>query len=565
MSNVLKAPDIGGQRHRNSFDMSQRVLFTSSVGQLLPVYYDLLNPGDKVMLSSSILTRTQELASSAMTRIVEHVDFFFVPYRRIWSNFEPWFTSVNDIQSTKLAVTSGTALVHPSVELFKNYDLDTNSDDVDEFGIRKVSNNYRIFDLLNFGYSFFSSFSQKQMLAPVRINPAVINCYHAIYQDFYRLDSREYCENNLSNMDSYTDIGNSVPLMSEFFKVYYRPWKHDFYTNVYPSQLYSPTSSSNGSGSSMVSAIPTPPVGSNVQDFYGSNMIFGNDFGSYSTRPSSNNNNLSSLSLDSIRRAGALERLALIQNFTRKFWSAQLAQRFGISIPRDTNHVIYIGSNHSNIQISDVVATATTETSQLGEIAGKGIGLPQQQKPFEFTSPCHGFVMAIYSAEPVSDYRSYGLDRLHTYLDRNDFYQPEFDGLGMQPIYAYQSNMTPDLARNNTPLGWQFRYSELKNKPDIIHGAFMSSLSFWTTSRSNQTQNIGVDNFKISPNYLNSIMLTYFDVKPDDETSGEPVSDFVFNMDAFGRDPLLHNLYIQSYKTSIMSTYSLPNHNAVLL
>lgn len=80
--------------------MSQRQLFTSSVGQCIPVYYDLLSPNDKVHIESALLTRTQTLSSNPMTRVQEHIDYFFVPYRRVFSNFNQWFSQMTqDVHS----------------------------------------------------------------------------------------------------------------------------------------------------------------------------------------------------------------------------------------------------------------------------------------------------------------------------------------------------------------------------------------------------------------------------------------------------------------------------------
>lgn len=102
----------------------------------------------------------------------------------------------------------------------------------------------------------------------------------------------------------------------------------------------------------------------------------------------------------------------------RKFWNSQLSAMFGLEVPDNYDHVIYLGSHHYNLQFSDVVGTATTQDSVLGEVVGKGIGLPTEQKPIKFETHQHGFVMAIYSAVPEADYIALGMDRLHTYLSK---------------------------------------------------------------------------------------------------------------------------------------------------
>lgn len=76
MASINKRPSMGINKSRNSFDMSQRQCFTSAPGQCLPVYYDLLNPGDTVKIDSALLTRTLTLSSNPMTRVSEHIDYF---------------------------------------------------------------------------------------------------------------------------------------------------------------------------------------------------------------------------------------------------------------------------------------------------------------------------------------------------------------------------------------------------------------------------------------------------------------------------------------------------------
>ena len=84
MGNVFKAPEHRAQIGYNGFDMSQYRKFTSSVGQLLPVYYDLLNPGDKINSRSFIFSRTETLSKAAMVSLDEHLDWFFVPMEQLY-------------------------------------------------------------------------------------------------------------------------------------------------------------------------------------------------------------------------------------------------------------------------------------------------------------------------------------------------------------------------------------------------------------------------------------------------------------------------------------------------
>ena len=573
---IFKRPKQEVKKQRNAFDMSQRQLFTSSVGQCLPVYYDLLQPGDKINIDSALLTRTQTLSSNPMTRVTEHIDYFFVPYRRIWSNWNQYYTQMwNDINSSKLfpstqveipsinLATLISSVPHVDVSSWQigdPYPIDsTNSD---QFGILKEHNAKRLLDLLGFGINTFGNLYNNP--GTFMINPALLCAYHAINRDFYRLTDREIPSITLSNMDDYYNN----PPSSDILSIYYRPWKRDFYTNIETSPLFGGYQTPN-SPLTMPQGLLSSNTGS---------LINGNTYtdpntaeipGTTTNIDNTSTHDVRYLNMDRIRQSAALERLAQLQRYNEKFWNAQMSALFGMEVPDNYDHCVYLGSHHSNLQFSDVVGTATTSDSVLGEIVGKGIGLPQSQKPIKFETKQHGFLMAIYSATPESDYMALGLDRLHTYTSRNCFYQSVFDNLGPQPKFAYQSNMTGNSTLNASVLGWEYRWSELKSKPDLVHGAFSSSLRHWVTHRSAQTMGITYPNFCIDPSYLDSVMLVSF-INAITYTSSE-VAEVVrkrFNAyinDAFGRDPLLHQLYFKAFKISAMSEFALPSHNSVML
>lgn len=551
------------KKSRHDFDMSQRQLFTSSVGQCIPVYYDLLSPNDKVHIESALLTRTQTLSSNPMTRVQEHIDYFFVPYRRVFSNFNQWFSQMTTDVHSPLLKNSVSSL--PSVNLhtlLATIPVPTGSNTrsqinsglySDPFGVLYIHNAQRLLDQLGYGH-----YTARRFYTPdssITVNPALICAYHAINFDFYRMTDRDLPAINLSNMDNYA---NELPIAKDFLSIYYRPWKRDFYTNLEVSPLFGGYTDSNFNTN-----LPQALLSS-----FGIEMANRSDYASPGTdipETSANfiGNGSRASSLDSVRRSAALERLAQLQRFNDKFWNNQISALFGVEVPDNYEHVVYLGTHHSNIQFSDVVASATTEGSTLGEIAGKGLALPKEQKPIEFETKQHGFIIGIYSATPLADYIATGIDRINTYHSRNDFYNPAYDNLGMQPKYYYEANFDTNQERNNTVLGWTYRWQELKQKPDLVHGGFVDQLRYWVTSRNSQVFGVDKDHFIISPKFLDSIMLVIFGLADSGDEESLPKQAYIDN--TFGRDPLLHELYFKSIKYSNMSTFSLPSHNEVML
>lgn len=75
---------------RNAFDIGYSTLFTSPAGMLLPAYVEDVKEGDTIKLSLSSVTRTRPVNTAAFMSFDEKVDFWFVPYRLLWSDYKNW-------------------------------------------------------------------------------------------------------------------------------------------------------------------------------------------------------------------------------------------------------------------------------------------------------------------------------------------------------------------------------------------------------------------------------------------------------------------------------------------
>ena len=97
---VLGKPSAVAHLPKQGFNMSQKFKFTSAAGQLLPVYFDFLHPGEKIRFSVDLFTRTQPLSTAAMADIDEYVDLFFVPAQKLFSPFNELFMGISDFNSS---------------------------------------------------------------------------------------------------------------------------------------------------------------------------------------------------------------------------------------------------------------------------------------------------------------------------------------------------------------------------------------------------------------------------------------------------------------------------------
>ena len=74
--------------NRNAFDLSHRHMFTAQVGELLPIFYEWVNPNESFKIGYNGLSRTAPLNTAAFTRLRENVQYFFVPFQCLWRYFE---------------------------------------------------------------------------------------------------------------------------------------------------------------------------------------------------------------------------------------------------------------------------------------------------------------------------------------------------------------------------------------------------------------------------------------------------------------------------------------------
>ena len=121
MTNILKNPSFSAANGYNGFDMSKYLKFSSSVGHILPVYFDFLQPGDKITAKSTLKTRTMVLDSAAMVQIEEHLDWFFVPMEQLYHFFNEFYYGIQDFR-TDFAASSSISQYYP---YFKYNDLIT--------------------------------------------------------------------------------------------------------------------------------------------------------------------------------------------------------------------------------------------------------------------------------------------------------------------------------------------------------------------------------------------------------------------------------------------------------
>lgn len=558
MSKPLQIKPSRANRPRNAFDLSQRHMFTAPVGALLPVLSLDLIPHDHVEIDAQDFMRTMPMNSSAFMSMRGVYEFFFVPYSQLWHPFDQFITGMTDYKTSLLSkkfVSKPPQLI-PSISRESLFSAVINDTRIDMFGFDRRPNTIRLLDLLGYGYPVFSRNINPQTKKPVRIDnaydgkvtPFRIAAYQKIYSDFYRNTTYEPVDVESYNFDDASWVkSNNVyveadgkTFLDRFFKLRYRNAPLDYFTNLRPTPLFdmdenllsslklsSPNIDRAGINNEKTSAnvLLSVPTGFNVVD------------------PSS------------IRSAFALDKLLSITMRAGKTYAEQMQAHFGVAVSEGRDgEVVYLGGFDSNIQVGDVTQTSgttnpsVTDVQQaklagyLGKITGKGTSSGSGRVTFDAKE--HGILMCIYSVVPAMQYDSSRVDPFVTKSTRGEFFIPEFENLGMQPLMMH--NVTDvdrwtelrDFANiprlKNGPLGWQLRYSEYKTAVDVNHGQFAGDgpLSYWTVGRNRSfnaeftSAKLQLEQLKISPNWVDSIFAVNY--------NGKEVTDQMFGGCYFG-------------------------------
>lgn len=548
VKSVLSRPLSEAHLSRNAFDVGYTNKFTSSLGMLLPCYVRECNPDEHYRINPRMFCRSMPMNSAAFIQCTQHVEFYFVPYRLLWHSFGQWFVG------TKFDVSTS----HPSEqkENFPTIDLGTlfaglvsrsfQSSFTDVLGYSLAKGSLRLLDLL--GYGDLSHFADGSLsivnIANVKVSPFRFLAYQKVCSDFYRVNNYE--ENRISsyNVDAMLPMSGSSnfeTFVKSYCQLRYRPWKKDLYTisntsfqgsDFMSNQLSVPSFPSLGEGDSV--ALSSSNVGKNYQ----TGFVF--------------SSKTETLSVANIRSAFALDKLyRLSAGASDGDYKSQIKARYGFDAYAPQYKSQFIGSASANVQVNPITTTADTLSSDdtsgtpAGRIYGNGVA-SSQNDVFEFDVKEHGIIMGISSFVPDVDYSSYGINLFNQKINREDYFQPEFDNLGKQPISSLVFNPwklanlesgNKALQLVNTVLGWFPRYVEYKTAVDEVHGqlngwvnrSFQSAptLSLWTAPRFNASDSKKFDNwrdhglsldfFYIDPSLYDSVFVNQYQGNQDQD------------------------------------------------
>lgn len=525
---------------RSGFDLSNRVCFTSKAGELLPVFWDIVYPGDSFKIKTQLFTRTQPLNTAAYTRIREYLDFYFVPLRLINKNLPTALMQMQDnpVQATGLSsnkvVTTDIPWTSISGSGYSslgdiNVLYQTSSKDFsDLLGFNSLTQSAKLLMYLRYG-NFLPSTANVTKSTSIGLSSSLdlrssettstgwssvhilpLAAYQKVYADFFRFTQWEKNQPYTYNFDWYSGGNVLASLTSQalaenyysddnLFTLRYANWSKDMFMGIMPDSQLGDVTVVDASGSEgtfpvglmdvkdgtlragLIARSDSAPAAMSPLEMQTSSVLAANTvYGVYAQRAAGL---ASSFSVLQLRMAEAVQRYREVSQFADQDARGQIMAHFGVSLsPVLSDKCVYLGGSSSNIDLSEVVNTNITGEN-VAEIAGKGVGTGQGSFSGQFDE--YGIIIGIYHNVPLLDYVITGQPQNLLYTNTADLPFPEFDSIGMQTIQfgrfvnSKSVSWTSGVDYRIQTMGYLPRFFDVKTRYDEVLGAFRSTLKNW--------------------------------------------------------------------------------------
>lgn len=446
-------PEVRAQRSMLDRSFGSKLNF--NVGDLVPIFWDEILPGDTVSLSADSLIRLATPLHPIMDNMFLDTFFFFVPNRLLWDNWQKFM-------GEQIDPGDSTDYVTPKLNLTTNV---TDSD---------------IYHLMGG--------------IPIGTKPTGIiafpwRAYNLIWNEWFR---------NQNLQDSLTVPKNDGPDPQSTYAIKKRCKRHDYFTSCLPwPQKGDPVDIPIGQTAPVVRSgqhiklnnNPTSP-GLNLTQSYWQDSGSNNRNALRFTSPTSDISlvyfgdqtglqadltNVSATTMNELRQAMMIQ--VMLEKNARygSRYIEILRSHFGVTSPdARLQRPEYLGGGSSRINVTPIAQTSSTDaTSPQGNLGAFGT-CAVRGHGFTKSFVEHGQLIGIVNVRADLTYQQ-GLDRQLTRHTIYDYYWPSLAHIGEQAVLNKEIYVDATAADEDV-FGYQERYAEYRYKPSRVLGRF-SSLS----------------------------------------------------------------------------------------
>ncbi|AKI26898.1 major capsid protein VP1 [Microviridae Fen2266_11] len=470
----------------NAFDLSHDVKLSTDLGYLTPACVMEVLPGDQFHITTECLTRLQALISPVMHRMNQRSEWFFVPTRLLWANWED-FISPQVEGSTPPAMPYfanvpnyiGNLGDYLGLPAYANTDPDfqnlTKVCALPHYAVSKIiSDWYTDEDLVSEGPPFFQAEDGDNS-----DHWGVLNAVSVRNKDRdYFTSAKPWAQKGpavtipVGSAGTFPNVGINGP--SSPINTVLKATDNNGFAVFPAEQVFVAATVQDHNYASL--GLTSDDVDANA-------MI---DPAASGWTADTSALDLSGLggTIEELRTAEALQKFLEADSRGGTRYIESMEQHWGVySSDARLQRAEYIGSTFQPIVISEVLNTTGTSTAPQGAMAGHGIAVTHVNEPMHYRAEEHGYLICIASVIPVSGYYQ-GQPKMFNRFDRLDFPWPEFANLGEQPIlnkeiYFQGDGVGPSGAQDDDTFGYLPRYTEMRMQGNRVAGDFRTTLDYW--------------------------------------------------------------------------------------
>ena len=471
-------------KNHNKFDLSRTHLTTMDFGQIVPLLAEETIPGDKFTIDGNYFSRLAPLVKPTYGKFAFKTVAGYVPYHMLAADADAWLTGkitwegVTPVQRhftvNELRIFVVQNCLTPAGATSANTDYAyTDSDGTVKYMVLTNKGRYFVKVLNALGYvipdnvNLQTSSDWLTSIASLKLSAYPLLAFFKLYND-YMSQSQRFNTSALSNFLNAVKYGRTVTGYTSatgainanglkvMFDNLFLNYENDYFTSAWqaPNQPLSTLEQVN------TVTVPGGTVGgsaANVSDNQYNTYINSTHLG----------NGITQRLLDFMK---SFDDWVRRNNYSGSRAVQQVYSRFGIKTSDYRDHYANVlGTDTMPVNVGDVTATADAAGVPLGDYAGKGI--VNGSKTVSVQCDDYGIIIVL-GYVTVVPMNPYGYDRKVLRNTPTDYYTPEFDGIGADPISVgevFTNATVTSSTQDNATFGFTERYNSYRYGHDHIY------------------------------------------------------------------------------------------------